>query len=149
VQIGRAEELGSGIRISSKYVPIYTGGKQPQFVEGDIFRTIIPIPSEDFEIDNNSLKTGGLNGGLSGGLSGGLNEDCFALLKLIQSGKYPRITHLMKELESSRRTLERQLADLKDQGLISYEGSKKSGAYVLSSEGVLLLEELKSRIKIL
>ena len=91
---------------------------------------------------------GGLTGGLNGGLSGGLNEDCFALLKLIQTGKYPRITHLMKELESSRRTLERQLADLKDQGLISYEGSKKSGAYVLSSEGVLGLEELKSRIKL-
>jgi ATP-dependent DNA helicase RecG len=148
VQIGRAEELGSGIRISSKYVPIYTGGKQPQFVEGDIFRTIIPIPDEDYKIETVHSFGGGLNGGLNGGLSGGLNEDCFALLKLIQTGKYPRITHLMKELESSRRTLERQLADLKDQGLISYEGSKKSGAYVLSSEGVLGLEELKSRIKL-
>lgn len=143
MQIGRVEELGSGIRTSNKYVPIYTGGKEPQFIEGDIFRIIIPVPEKDFTIKFIPPALGGLNGGICGGLNGGLNQDDFALLRLIQTGEYPRITQLLKHVKSSRRTLERQLADLKDQGLISFQGSKKTGAYVLSTDGVLVLEGLR------
>uniref|UniRef100_UPI002F41A8BE Fic family protein n=1 Tax=Enterocloster clostridioformis TaxID=1531 RepID=UPI002F41A8BE len=41
-EIGLADELGSGMRNTYKYTQLYSGGK-PQFVEGDIFRTIIPL----------------------------------------------------------------------------------------------------------
>ena len=44
-QIGRAEELGSGVRNVYKYGKIY-GKVDPVFDEGDIFKTYISIPSK-------------------------------------------------------------------------------------------------------
>ncbi|SIS62865.1 ATP-binding protein [Salimicrobium flavidum] len=43
-EIGRVDELGSGIRNTYKYCRIYSG-EDPVFTEGDIFETIIPIKS--------------------------------------------------------------------------------------------------------
>ena len=46
MQMGRGEELGSGVLNVNKYLPFYTRGGKPRFVEGDPFVTIIPLPSE-------------------------------------------------------------------------------------------------------
>ncbi|MBC8430862.1 MAG: putative DNA binding domain-containing protein [Desulfobacterales bacterium] len=45
-EIGRADELGSGVRKLMKYGKAY-GGSDPELVEGDIFRIIVKCP--DFE----------------------------------------------------------------------------------------------------
>ena len=44
MQMGRGEELGSGVLNVSKYLPFYSKGAKPRFVEGDPFVTIIPLP---------------------------------------------------------------------------------------------------------
>ncbi len=41
-EIGLADELGSGMRNTYKYTKLYSG-REPQFIEGDVFRTIIPL----------------------------------------------------------------------------------------------------------
>ena len=41
-EIGFADEQGSGMRNTYKYTRLYSGA-EPQFVKGDIFRTIIPL----------------------------------------------------------------------------------------------------------
>ena len=41
-EIGLADELGAGMRNTYKFTKIYSGGV-PQFVEGDIFKTVIPL----------------------------------------------------------------------------------------------------------
>lgn len=41
-EIGLADELGSGMRNKYKFTKLYSGGV-PQFVEGDVFKTIIPL----------------------------------------------------------------------------------------------------------
>lgn len=46
-EIGRVDELGSGVRNTFKYCGIYSPGTKPEFTEDDIFRTIIPLKSED------------------------------------------------------------------------------------------------------
>jgi len=53
-KIGLADELGSGMRNTYKFTKLYSGGV-PEFVEGDIFRTIIPLN------DVVALKTGPMN----------------------------------------------------------------------------------------
>jgi len=45
VNIGRADWMGSGIRNLYKYTKIYSGG-EPELIEGDIFKTIIPFKSD-------------------------------------------------------------------------------------------------------
>ena len=41
-EIGLADELGSGMRNTYKYTKLYSGGT-PEFIEGDVFRTVIPL----------------------------------------------------------------------------------------------------------
>lgn len=41
-EIGLADELGSGMKNTYKYTSLYSGG-QPQFIEGDVFKIIIPL----------------------------------------------------------------------------------------------------------
>jgi ATP-dependent DNA helicase RecG len=41
---GRADQLGSGIRNLYKFTKLYSGG-EPELIEGDIFKTIIPLVS--------------------------------------------------------------------------------------------------------
>jgi len=42
MNIGRADQLGSGIRNLYTYTKLYSGGV-PELIEGDIFKTIIPL----------------------------------------------------------------------------------------------------------
>lgn len=41
-EIGYADELGSGMRNSYKYTLLYSGA-EPEFIEGDVFKIIIPL----------------------------------------------------------------------------------------------------------
>ena len=41
-EVGLADELGSGMRNTYKFTRLYSGGV-PQFVEGDVFKTVIPL----------------------------------------------------------------------------------------------------------
>ena len=45
-EIGLADELGSGVKNVNKYLKIYSGG-EPEFVEGDIFKQILPISEQN------------------------------------------------------------------------------------------------------
>ena len=42
-EIGRADELGSGVRNLFKYCRHYSGGKMPELIEEDIFKCIVPL----------------------------------------------------------------------------------------------------------
>ena len=45
-EIGRADELGSGVRNLFKYCRHYSGGKFPELIEEDIFKCIVPLTQE-------------------------------------------------------------------------------------------------------
>jgi len=51
--IGMADELGSGVRRLFKYVRRYSG-KDPQMLDGDVFRTFVPL-DEDYSFDANTV----------------------------------------------------------------------------------------------
>ena len=42
-EIGRADELGSGVRKLFRYCRYYSGGRSPQLIEADIFKCIVPL----------------------------------------------------------------------------------------------------------
>ena len=48
--IGWSDRLGSGVRNIFKYSK-YSSGEEPEFVEGDVFRIIVPL-NEDYSYDN-------------------------------------------------------------------------------------------------
>lgn len=63
-EIGYADELGSGMRNSYKYTKLYSGA-EPEFIEGDVFKTIIPLSTGAM------IKVGGQVSGQDSGQAGG------------------------------------------------------------------------------
>ena len=113
------------MRRTNQYVPIYASGETPQFIDGDIFKTIIPLKNN-----------GGVSGGISGGVSGGVKPEYTGVLKLIHSGKANKIKEISEALGISVRSTERLIRELKDRGLIYYDGSAKTGGYFLKERGL-------------
>ena len=55
--IGYADQLGSGVRNLFKYSRYYSG-QEPEFVEGDIFKIIVPLNDEDsYDFETNGIET--------------------------------------------------------------------------------------------
>ena len=48
--IGWSDRLGSGVRNIFKYSKYYSG-EEPEFIEGDVFRIIVPL-NEEYSYDN-------------------------------------------------------------------------------------------------
>jgi ATP-dependent DNA helicase RecG len=48
-EIGRADELGSEVKNLFKYCQHYSGGRNPELIEEDIFKCIVPLTSEGTE----------------------------------------------------------------------------------------------------
>lgn len=156
-QLGYVDELGSGILNVNKYLPFYTPGKVPVFEEGDVFKMIIPV-DDPTELKGNAIqdKTGdgstdkvrsheneglneGLNEGINEGINEGLNNRQLAALKLITEKQGCKAKMLEEILNITHATVERDIAKLKRLKLITYTGSKKSGKYIVTESGSLLL----------
>ncbi len=122
-EIGWVDELGSGVRNIYKYCSIYTPLTQPVFIEGDIFKTIIPLTArrvEDKMTDNKLLI----------GVNGGLNEGLKTLLAAIEEHDGIQSRELSVVLSNRPiKTIERQIAQLVGKRLIERRGSRKTGGY--------------------
>lgn len=137
--IGYADQLGSGVRKLFQYCKYYSG-KEPEFIEGDVFRIIVPLDEEysyDFSADNRSE-----------------NETKSADKVPISADKVPvnnlsaqqnlilqlarekgKITSRQAEelLEVKQRRARSILAELVNMGLLERQGSYKSTVYVLKN----------------
>ncbi len=78
-EIGLADELGSGMRNTYKYTRLYSGA-EPEFVEEDVFQTIIPL-SEAATVKVGPIIAGeghsigdGVGDGVSDGVSDGVDS---------------------------------------------------------------------------
>ena len=81
-QIGRADELGSGMRKLMKYGKLF-GGSDPELIEGDVFRMIVKYPDFDAPQPGHAVsrpETGAQPGGESGTKSG-LSRDQVEILR--------------------------------------------------------------------
>lgn len=112
-QLGRGEELGSGILNVTKYLPFYTKGGKPQFIEGDPFITRIPLPAETEAAAESSGDT--------------VEKTVEKTLQLLRAN--PRITQARLAVETglSRRGIEWNLSELKKNKQIRRIGPDKGG----------------------
>ena len=106
-EIGYADELGSGMRNSYKYTMMYSGA-EPEFIEGDVFKIIIPLsfgsmtkvgpgsilPVASGQVGKSSGEVGGEVSGEVGGEVGGevirVNLDVQKLNALLEYCKEAR-----------------------------------------------------------
>ena len=115
-EIGYADELGSGMRNTSKYTKMYSGGT-PKFVEKDIFEITIPIEKVP------ELQVGG--SGTQNGTQNGTQEK---IIELILAN--PKITRkeIAEKIGLSIRTIQRLLNEMPE---VRYVGTGANGRWVI------------------
>jgi ATP-dependent DNA helicase RecG len=128
-QMGRSEELGTGIRKVYKYAKAYGGSEKIEFLEQDVFLTKVPLDKLFFEAGKVSGGTnGGTNGGISVGINVGSKEDLFIFMK-INPGLNTKT--IRAKIEIPQRTIERWIKELKEDGTIEFKGPNKTGGYYI------------------
>jgi ATP-dependent DNA helicase RecG len=148
VNIARADELGSGVRNLYYYTKIYTYGKEPELIEGDIFKTIVPIAISETDKDSSDSGNGsnfvhfGSNNGSNYGSNYGSNESEYgfehslsarnedrkrSILKYVSENPKIKYSELSEKTGLGRRTVERYLQLLKQEGKLTRVGSRNSG----------------------
>ena len=155
INIGYADELGSGMRRLHYFVPRYSG-KKPELIEGDIFRIIVPLDDNySFEagIINGQLKGNnpengantGANGVISGadgvdgvinGVDGAINqfsENESLILACIRNEPSISKQRISEATGIAARIVDRVISELRRREIIDRKGSNKSGVWIVSS----------------
>jgi len=79
-------------------------------------------------IDSDENKSGGINGGLFGGL----NETEKEIISLIKENQYIKVFEIAQVLLKPVRTIENNISRLKEKGIISRIGSKRTGFWKIN-----------------
>ena len=124
--IGYADELGSGVMNLHKYVRAYSG-KDPQMMEGDVFRTVIPL-DDDYSFDMNAGDSKAVK--KSEADLSSLTETELKVYKAICEGVATKRSEISAATGVSDASIKRAIASLTRKGLIVREGSDTSGRWV-------------------
>ncbi|MDR1533100.1 MAG: putative DNA binding domain-containing protein [Clostridiales bacterium] len=126
--IGLADELGSGVRKLFRYVTRYSG-KDPQLLDGDVFRTIVPL-DDSYSFD---AKLGENQRAKSKGkictLNCTLSEK--TIIEFVRNNPSATQDAISKAIGRSVRTVKTDMAHLREIGLLVREGSKMKGTWVV------------------
>ena len=119
-QIGRSEELGTGLRNVFKYSKAYSGSDKVSFLEEDIFVVKVPLVSND-QIND----VGGNVGDNVGDIVG--DSRLMKVLNLIMRNNQISAKQIAIQLSVTDRTIERDIEKLKKQGMLLRIGNEKIG----------------------
>jgi len=146
-EIGRADELGSGVRNLMKYGKAY-GGADPELIEGDVFRIVVKYPdSTVYDRDSTATEETLPSSvpGLSQVCPRSVPSDLF--LQLLDMTREPTsLEAMMKILGQTNRTRFRKtvLRPLLDTGILAMtipdKPSSSKQKYRITAKGVALLE---------
>jgi len=142
IQLGRVDELGSGLINVHKYIKDYTPNGIPQFIEGNTFKTIIPMVASGSDGATDGAIEGALDGAIDG-VTTAVKEKLALVLSVIaqdEGKKAPEYAEITKIAQS---TLERYIKQLRTINFIVYKGkAAQTGGYYLTEE----LKNLLSKI---
>ena len=142
--IGWSERLGSGVRNIFKYSKYYSG-KEPEFIEGDVFRLIVPL-NEDYLYDNmdelkreieqrleeNSEKIRRKFGENSEKDQIEIGERIVTdtqrqILEMLSENNQCSARKMAEQIGVSSRSIENNIKKLKEYGMLERHGSPKNG----------------------
>jgi ATP-dependent DNA helicase RecG len=129
-EIGRADELGSGVKKLFKYCKIYSGS-DPELIEEDIFKIIIPLGRKT------EAKTSGIKGGAKGGIKGGVKLSNRQKEIVVNMQKNPTITYneLAERLKINPSAIQKHIKKLKEKKVIQRMGDKRGGHWKVMGQG--------------
>lgn len=144
-QIGRVEELGSGVRNTYKYVRHYVKDAAPEFIEDDVFRSIIPIPKfDDSKPEYSSTVTPRMMKSVEDSQKSldeqlldvvrrkfgeGFGESSESIIVMIQNKPTISAKEMAEQIKISPRAVEKNLSTLKEKGVIDRIGPPRGGRW--------------------
>lgn len=120
--IGYADQLGSGVRNLFKYSKFYSG-KNPKFIEGDIFRIIVPLDEESRE--ENSTQSATQSTQSKGA------DLASAIIKLIGQDPFLSQKQMAEKLCLNQNTLKYHIKKMREKGMIERIGSSRKGKWTV------------------
>lgn len=128
MNIGFADELGSGTRNIFKYTKLYSG-KTPKMIEDDIFRTEIPL-DENFSSEFGAVSVNDVNSNNTNETENlDISETQKEILSLIKNDKKITASKIAEKLNFSSRAIEQNLKELRNKKIIERLGAKKNGIW--------------------
>lgn len=125
LQLGAVDEVGKGTRTLFKYVPLISGGREPMIEEHDEFKVTIPYlmagPAAD--VKDNVLKD------VLKDVLKELTERQRIIVNNVLIDTNITISSLANILSVDERTVRRDITELKKQGFLIREGSRKEGEW--------------------
>ena len=160
MQLGRFDELGSGILNINKYCKAYSGIEFPEFIEGSVFKTIIPLDENLVEDDTlpekiaivdavNDEKDDAVSAKIA--IVDAVNNRIRSkwettkkrlaeeLIYIFDHGEI-KLPELIQQFNVERAQAQRDMAELKRHRLVIFRGSPKMGTYQIHP---MFLEEIK------
>jgi len=142
-QLGRVDELGSGVLNVNRLIKEYTDKGTVQFIEGTTFKTIIPVDSV-VRVGDNRENEGAIKGAIEGAIEGatkGRKEKLAILLSLIAKNEGKRVPDYKEMTKLPKSTIEAYIRRLREAGLIEFKGdSAQTGGYYLTGTMKLKLK---------
>ena len=141
IQLGLVEELGSGYINVSRLVNNYGGKRPPQFIEGNVFKMIIPIDAK-MMAEKYDGESGGVNDAVNDAVSDAVkNRLREEVIRIHTNGKV-RLPEIIEIFKIKRATTQRDMTTLKEAGIVEFKGSPKNGGYYLTKMATKKLQKL-------
>jgi ATP-dependent DNA helicase RecG len=135
INIGRADVLGSGVRSLYKFSKMYSGG-EPEFIEGDVFKTIVPLPPLT-ALDGEMSDNGGMSDKMSDNeeMSDKVSDNVHGQAIIAYLNEYGEISAVeaAEVIGRSPATARRVLARLAGDGVITATGANRNRRYLINS----------------
>jgi len=137
-QIGRADELGSGVLNVNKYLPLYIPGSEPKFIEGNTFKMAIPLPANFFiggqggaVVEGNTINDT-VNDTVSDTVSDIVKSRMGQIISILLKEPGLRTNELANKTGVSEITIRRDMQKMQKAGLLIFIGIPKTGGYYLT-----------------
>jgi len=138
IQLGRVDELGSGVINVNRFIQEYAEDGKPTFAEGHTFKMTIPIPIIEEDVKDIDGATDGanllkvINDGVGDNISDGVKRRLIEIVYFTNANKHTKVADLINKFNVSERTIKSHLKILIDVNILEYIGSKKLGYYTLN-----------------
>ena len=129
--IGYADQLGSGVRNLFKYSKFYSGN-DPEFIEGDIFKIIVPLDEGNREEQTTQSVTQTTQS-VTQTTQSKENDPEKNIMELIEQNPFLSQNQMAEKLNLNKNTLKYYIKKMKEKGVIERVGTNRKGKWIVKS----------------
>ena len=129
--IGYADKLGSGVRNLFKYSKFYSG-KEPEFIEGDVFKIIVPLDDKlTGEGTTQSATQSAIQSATRSEIPSAVGDPEKAILKLIREEPAISQKEIAVRLAMNQNTVKYHTRKMRKNGTLAREGTSRKGKWII------------------